>query len=162
MQAHHPKWQYRAVRGTAVAVGLAVFVIACSDHELPTTAPMLTPVNTTASASANSAQPLTLEKAKSKTSQDSVPGSISPPPVMRSVSAGSMDLKAVRNMLEEWTRRRSGTRFKVDFSLTLRVLDAMEARTPEERRRILAELPIKLEKQSLEPMRLVGRSYALG
>ena len=144
MQAHHPKWLHRTASAAAVFVGFTWFV-ACTDFNPPPTAPALTSVSTTASVSADSDLPQALEKAKSKPKQDSVPGTISAP-VMRSPSAGSMELNAVRRMLEEWTKRRSGTRFKVDFSLTLKALDAMAAGTPEDRRRILAELPIRLEK----------------
>lgn len=146
MQTHHPKWQYRAVCGTAVAVGLTGFVIACSDRELQPTAPVLTPVTTTASLSADSALPYTTEKAKSRTNSDGAAATVSTAPAMSQRGAASMDLAAARRMFEEWAKSSSGRRFKVDFSLTLKAIDAMAAPTQEERRRILAELPIKLER----------------
>jgi len=132
---------YRVVLGS-VAAGL--LVSACYGDNAAPTAPVLPPVIAAAPQAAE--LPDASAVPKSKAARDSVLAAASPSPALRATSGAPVDLAAVRNMLEEWTRRRSGTRFKVDFSLTLRVLDAMEARTPEERRRILAELPIKLEK----------------
>ena len=151
MRAHRPRWLHRSVVGMTALVGATLIVAACADRD-PPTAPVLSPATVAPSVSSTSEEQSASDKFKAKQKPDvgmdtnQIPDTLSTssPPAMRTANA-SVDLDALRKTLTALHKKRIRGK-ELDYSLSLKALDAMAAPTPEERRRILAELPIRLEK----------------